>query len=222
MRAILTTLALAAASFASFAQGKITIGNDPNRLIVDLLYTGLPISQASGWNNLTMQLWGGTNYSSMILQTSFVGAAIGNPFFPDGRINNTTFILNGVAGGQVATLQLRFLRTSDFTFSGATPIFTVTAGTFAYNSIVRSGAPSYSTWPAGHIMVPNWPEPNSFSLAVLGAASLLVFHRRRNPPRGFERGRPPIPSQVAPTQGVFQDGWGCRFCGSTALGSRSM
>ena len=183
MRAILTTLALVAASFASFAQGKITIVNDPNRLFVDINTGGQPISQATGWNNLTMQLWGGTNYSSMILQTSFVGAAIGNPFFPDGRINNTTFILNGVAGGQVATLQLHFLRTSDFTFSGATPIFTVTAGTFAYNSIVLSGGPSYSTWPAGHIMVPNWPEPSSVSLAVLGAVSLLLFQRHKLPPR---------------------------------------
>lgn len=179
MRAILTTLALVVATVASFAQGKIVIGNDNNRLIFDFDNGGRPISQATGWNNLTMQLWGGTSYGSMTLQTSFLGAAIGNPGFPDGRINNTHFILNGVAGGQVATLQLRFLRGSDFTFSGATPIFTVTAGTFAYNSIVLSGAPGYSTWGAGPTLVGFWPEPSSLSLAALGAVSLLLLHRRK-------------------------------------------
>ncbi len=183
MRTILTLLALLVATSASFAQGKITIGNDANHLCYDV-YAGALVSQATGWNSLTMQLWAGTNSSSMTLQTSFVGAAIGNPAFDDGRINNSLFILNGIAGGQLATLQLRFLRTSDFMRIGATDFFTVVPGSFAYNSIVLPIPPGYSTWAPGSVNI--LPEPSSFSLVALGAASLLVFHRRKCPPRRFD------------------------------------
>lgn len=108
MKKILITLALVATTAASFAQGKITIGNDANHLIVDA--GGAPITQATGWNNLTFQLWGGTSAGSLALQTSFVGAAIGNPAFSDGRINNTLFTLPTLSG--TVTLQLRFLDTA--------------------------------------------------------------------------------------------------------------
>lgn len=178
MKKILITLALVATTAASFAQGKITIGNDGTHLITDS--TGALVNQATGWNNYTMQLWGGTSAGSLALQTSFVGAAIGNPTFADGRINNTAFALVGVAGGAVATLQLRFLDTATLgnAFFGQTPVFTVTAGSFAPNSIVLGPPGGTSTWAAGNTQIAVVPEPTSMVLAGLGAASLLMFRRR--------------------------------------------
>ena len=177
MKKILITLALVATTAASFAQGKITIGNDGTHLITDGVN---PIAQAGGWDNLTMQLWGGTSAGSMTLQTSFVGAAIGNAAFADGRINNSTFNLVGVAGGAVATLQLRFMDTATMGggLFGQTDTFTVTAGSFAPNSIVLGPPGGTSTWAAGNVAVVPVPEPTSMVLAGLGAVSLLMFRRR--------------------------------------------
>lgn len=179
MKKILITLALVATTVTSLAQGKITIGNDATHLIA-WLATGTPISQATGWNNLTMQLWGGPYAGSMALQTTFVGAAIGNPAFDDGRINNTMFTLIGVPGGTTAYLQLRFL---DITWgnvvTGQSPVFTVTAGSFAPNPIVLGPPGGTSTWAAGNVYVGPMPEPTSVALTGLGAACLLMFRRRR-------------------------------------------
>jgi len=179
MKKILITLALVATTAASFAQGKITIGNDGTHLFTDSV-SGSPIGQATGWNTLTMQLWGGTSAGSMTLQTSIVGAAIGNIAFADGRINNTTFNLVGVAGGAVATLQLRFLDTTSLVLAGQTTVFTVTAGSFAPNSIVLGPPGGTSTWAPGStaLQIGAVPEPSSMVLAGLGAASLLMFRRR--------------------------------------------
>jgi hypothetical protein len=177
MKKILITLALVATTAASFAQGKITIGNDGTHLITD---GTAPISQAGGWNNLTMQLWGGTAAGSLSLQTSFVGAAIGNPAFADGRIANTSFTLTGVPAGP-AFLQLRFMDTATMgtALSGQTDVFSVTAGSFAPNSIVLGPPGGTSTWQAGNVAVTAVPEPTSMVLAGLGAASLLLFRRRK-------------------------------------------
>jgi len=177
MKKLLITLALAATTAASFAQGKITIGNDATHLITDA--SGTPITQA-GWSPYTMQLWGGTSAGSLTLQTSFVGAAIGNPAFNDGRINTSSFNLVGVAGGAVASLQLRFMdtATSGNVLFGQTAVFTVTAGSFAPNSIVLGPPGGTSTWAAGNVQINPVPEPTSMVLAGLGAASLLMFRRR--------------------------------------------
>ena len=170
------TLALVAATAASFAQGRITIGNDAQHLIT---YIGVPISQATGWNNFTMQLWGGASAGSMTLQTAFVGAAIGNPAFDDGRMNNTLFKLEGIPGGATAYLQLRLL--DDYPWgdilAAQSPVFTVTAGSFAYNPIVLGPPGGSSTWAAGNINITPIPEPNSAVLTIFGLAAL--FRRPR-------------------------------------------
>lgn len=177
MKKLLITLALVATTAASFAQGKITIGNDASHLITDA--SGTPINQATGWNPYTMQLWAGLNAGSLSVQTSFVGAAIGNSGFADGRINNTSFTLVGI--GAVSTFfQLRFIdtATSGGAFQGLSPVFTATAGSFAPNSIVLGPPGGTSTWAAGTVQINPVPEPTSMVLAGLGAASLLMFRRR--------------------------------------------
>ncbi len=176
MKTPLIVLALVLTTAASFAQGKITIGNDSAHLIV---WGGRPISQATGWNNLTMQLWGGTTAGSLVLQTTFVGTAIGNPAFDDGRINNTLFALMGVPGGATAFLQLRFLFDYgwDILLAGQSPVFTVTAGTFAPNLIVLGPPGGTSTWAPGNVHVGPIPEPRR-ALAGLAAVSVLIIRRR--------------------------------------------
>ncbi len=177
MNKIRITLALLATIITSFTQGKIAIGNDATHLIVD---QRVPIPQTGGWDNLTMQLWGGLSAGSMTLQTSFVGAAIGNPGFDDGRINNTLFALSGIPGGQVAFLQLRFFDTA---FAGAmqygqTPVFNVQTGSFLPISIVLAPPGGNSTWSPGYVKIAVIPEPKSLALAGLAAVSLLMLRRR--------------------------------------------
>lgn len=182
MKKILITLALVATTAASFAQGKILLGNDALHLIT---VGGTPVPQVGGWTGLTMQLMGGTSAGSMTLQTTIVGDAIGNATFNDGRINSSSLTLTGVGTTVSASLQLLFFPTSFGSYNaaaavgagGASPVFTVTTGSFAYNSIVLHGAPGNSTWADAPLAVVI-PEPTSMVLAGLGAASLLLFRRR--------------------------------------------
>ncbi len=183
MRRLIITLAIISTCLGAFGQGKIYIENDNNHLIVDCC---VPISQAGGWDNLTMQLWAGTSAGTLTLQTTIVGAAIGNVAFPDGRIAKRMFTLIGVLPGKTY-LQLRFLDTATMgnVLNGDTPVFTVTAGSFAPNSIVDSSAPSLSTWPAGPLEVRWWcgscvpPEftanPTNASVSVGGDVTLSAY-----------------------------------------------
>jgi len=182
MKKILITLALVATTAASFAQGKIIIGNDS---LHPVMVNGLPIPQAGGWTDVTFQLMGGPSSGSMVLQTTIVGDAIGSALLNDGRMANRNFNMVGVGLGAQATLQLLFFPTAAGSYAaaaasglgGATQMFTVTTGSFANNSIVLHGAPGNSTWVDGPVPVVV-PEPTTMVLAGLGAASLLMFRRR--------------------------------------------
>jgi len=95
-----------------------------------------------------------------------------------GRINNKTFTLAGVGTGVQAFLQLNILNTATAQVVGSSPVFSVTTGSFAFNSIVLHGAPGNSTWADAPLNVVTVPEPTSMVLAGLGAISLLAFRRR--------------------------------------------
>ena len=171
-------------SVSAFAQGKITLGNDSLHLIYAtwVLPTPTepdvyPVPQNGGWMNLTMQLYAGTSAGSMTLQTTIVGDAIGDPARPDGRIANRSVTLSGIGTSTSAYLQIVFFSTAAGSYSNAvsglwahteTPVFTVTTGSFAYNSIVLHGAPGFSTWPDTPV-----PEPSVAGLAGVGI--LLMF-----------------------------------------------
>lgn len=176
------------------AQGKITLGNDSLHLI--LTDGSTPVRQAGGWTALTMQLWAGTSEASMILQTTIVGDAIGNAAFPDGRIANRSITLSGVGTGTMAYLQLRFLRTDSHITEGSTPIFTVTTGSFAFNSIVLHSPPGNSTWADGPVSLgclscpPYWMYVSVYPLsAMVHLGSDVTFSGSASPevPRGILR-----------------------------------
>jgi len=187
MKKILITLALVATTaVSSFAQGKITLGNDSLHLLTD----GSAPLPLNGFSALTLQLMGGTSAGSMTLQTTLTGSAINSLAVDPGRINNTTFTMIGVGTGVQAFLQLLIWDTAAGSFAnasapasgfryGSTSVFTVTTGSFAFNSIVLHGAPGNSTWADGPVVVNPVPEPSSMALAGLGAASLLIFRRRK-------------------------------------------
>jgi len=184
-----TVLALAlvlGSSLATFGQGKITLGNDSLHLIVDDF--GVPMPQAGGWDDLTMQLMGGPAAFSMTLQTTLVGAAMGNPVLADGRLASYNVVLSGVGPGLTGYLQLLFFSTAAGSYEnalngagrhGASPIFTVTTGSFAYNSIVSHTAPGNSTWSDNPLYIFTIPEPSVGALGIVATSLLLIRRRRR-------------------------------------------
>lgn len=177
MKKTLLTLALVATAAVSFGQGKITIGNDSLHLITDGVN---PIPTTGGFSGLTLTLMAGADAGSLTLRTTIVGDAITSPALSDGRINNTPFTLSGIAGGTTAYIQLLFSGTiGGNQVNGASPVFTVTAGSFAPSSLVLHGAPGNSTWADGPLAVTAVPEPSSMVLAGLGSAALLLFRRRK-------------------------------------------
>jgi len=187
MKKLLITLALVATTAAAFAQGKILLGNDAAHLVT---IGGTPIPQVGGWSQLTLQLMGGTSAGSLVVQTTIVGDLNANVGLVDGRFANRNFTMVGVAGGATAFLQILIFDTAAGSFAaasapasgfryGSTDIFTVVTGSFANNPITAHIAPSLSTWADGPVVVNPVPEPSSMALAGLGAASLLIFRRRK-------------------------------------------
>jgi hypothetical protein len=188
MKKLLLTMALVATTAAAFAQGKIILGNDSLHL---LTVNGTPIPQVGGYTSLSLVLMGGTSAGTMTLQTTIVGDLIGNVALNDGRINNRNWNMVGVGTGATAFLQLLVFSTAAGDYAtaaaapagtyqyGASPVFTAVTGSFANNSIVLHSAPGNSTWADAPLVVTPVPEPTSMVLAGLGAASLLLFRRRK-------------------------------------------
>lgn len=200
MKRTLLTLALAVVSVAAFAQGKVNMVNDATRLVYftstlapDAALSGheAPAVLPSG-RQLLVDLYGGTTAGSMVLQSTTTLA--GGLFGP----NN--FISPNMAGGVVGFWQIQVREAAFPTeaassaaggYAGHSVIFQGKSGSsLAYNSILSPLANNFaSTWAAGTfdlgggnfgaIPIGLVPEPSSMALAGLGAASLLLFRRRK-------------------------------------------
>ena len=200
MKRTLLTLALAVVSVAAFAQGKVNMVNDATRLVyftsttaADAALSGheAPAVLPSG-RQLLVDLYGGTTAGSMVLQSTTTLA--GGLFGP----NN--FISPNMAGGVVGFWQIQVREAAFPTeaassaaggYAGHSVIFQGKSGSsLAYNSILSPLANNFaSTWAAGTfdlgggnfgaIPIGLVPEPSSMALAGLGAASLLLFRRRK-------------------------------------------
>lgn len=197
MKKTLLTLALVAASVAAFAQGKVTFGNDATHMFVlgGQLLPGdtagpIPVSPLPSGKSLIAQLYAGTTAGSMTLQTSYVLDAV-NWGPTAGRMVSRGIILTGVPGGAVASFNIVVsdaVGALGSVFNGALPTafyygssgtFTATPGaSISYPGLV-SGGPAASTWVPADLAVNAVPEPTSMVLAGLGAASLLLFRRRK-------------------------------------------
>jgi hypothetical protein len=181
MKKTLLTLALTVATVAAFAQGKISLLNDATRSVT-WLADGTAVQNTGQGATLLIDLYGGADAASMVLQTTTVISAAPGLFGP------YNFISPNLAGGVTATMQIQIRQTGFATAALAQaggglyafgPIFTFRpSSTIAYNSIINAGGTALSTWAPGNIVV-GVPEPSSMALAGIGAASLLLFRRRK-------------------------------------------
>ena len=195
MKKVLLTLALTAVCAASFAQGKINMVNDASHLVQfgtavkapDAALAGQLATSAATPSGATLlvDLFGGTTAGNMTLQqTTILGIGPSAGFF-----GPRTFSSLDLPGGVTATFQVKVrevgfataeLAQAGGAYYGFSPVFTFRpSSTIAFNSIVNPGGTALSTWAAGPINVQVVPEPSSMALAGIGAASLLMFRRRK-------------------------------------------
>lgn len=150
---------LGTASTAQFGIG-------PGSAIVQL-YAGLSAASLS-----PVLIGTGANLTSVTNTSSGIASAQGT--FPGG----SNLALAGYDGG--APVFLQFIATSiNGAYRGVSPVIQVNlaTGVATATSVFAAGTGSASTW-GGLTMVPV-PEPTSMALAGLGAASLLIFRRRK-------------------------------------------
>lgn len=201
MKKTLLTLALVAISVGAFAQGKINMVNDATRLVyftstlaadAALLNQKAPAVLPSG-SVLTIDLYGGATAGSLVLQRSTtINAAIPGGFGPS---TYTSALPGGVdAFFQIfvhdATQPTEAAAAAAGLYSGHSAVFTMRpSGSIAFNAINNTGGTALSTWQPGTFALAGGefgaipigivPEPSSMALAGLGAASLLLFRRRK-------------------------------------------
>jgi len=201
MKKLFTTLALTAVCVGALAQGKVQFVNDaaheyyfgPNVLAADaaLANQKTPIVALASGKTLVADLYAGTSSGSLVLYSTTT-LSTSSP----GRQNTlgVTLTSPAIAGGAPAFFQVQ-IRDNAFatatlsqqgnSYYGFSSIFTVQpSSTIAFNSIVNHGGTALSTWadaPSGAIFInaSPVPEPTSMALAGIGAASLLIFRRKK-------------------------------------------
>jgi len=199
MKKTLLTLALVAVTAAtSFGQGKILFGNDSLHLYTLQGVGGdpsgpIPVSPLPSGLSLVAVLYGGVSGGSLALQTAIT--LTGADWLTDGRQANKNVLLTGVTGGSAQGFLIVLTDSGAVrpntvpgsgpitafvgaTYFGSSGYFTAVPGTsLSYPNIAT--AASQSTWAAAPINAAPIPEPTSMVLAGLGAASLLLFRRRK-------------------------------------------
>lgn len=144
-------------------------------------------------------LYGGTSSTSMTLQYAEALNPAGGTGQPPGVIPAHNVTLTGIPGATAAEyFQLRAwsggyasyeaastaIAGGAQAYAGENNLFTMTPGTFIYNAITTQGG---TTWAAVgnesntafNMTAYNVPEPATFALFGLGAASLLILRRRK-------------------------------------------
>jgi len=207
MKKILLTSLLAVASIAAFAQGSISVGNgitatrfpiygpqvsDPTVQVVgngnfsaptgSTVFTGGLLSGT----RYVIEFWAGpasaTDFSGLTLITSTTFRTAANAAaLPNGITQTILGTVPGVPADAQAKLGVRVWDTQS-----------VVGGTGYAFATVRGQSPAlFLSAPLGGGLTtpPNWvgqsfslvavPEPSSMALAGLGAASLLIFRRRK-------------------------------------------
>jgi len=208
MKKIIVSTLLAMAAVASFGQGSINAGNGitTTRFPIYGPQVGSEGIQTVGSSSLSaptgstvytggllsgtryaIEFWAGpssaTDFSglTLITATTFRTAAVATSL-PNGVTFTATAPVPGVAAGLSAKLGIRAWDTQ----SGATYAL---AGVRGEGALFLSGPLGGVDGGGNLVLNPNWvgqsfslvavPEPSSMALAGIGAASLLIFRRRK-------------------------------------------
>lgn len=172
-KTILTMLAAVAVAATSYGQGTVVFQNAPSSLIS---FNGVTATAAQ---NVKATLWWapeGTTDLGLFTQAGGL-VNVGTPLA--GRFSGGTFTVQTAAPGGTATLLVRAFVGADWASAlsrGESSIFTTPTGN---PNIVPAGTPTTISGLFGPINVVTVPEPSSMALAGLGAASLLMFRRRK-------------------------------------------
>jgi len=208
MKKILLTTLLVAAVAPAFAQGFLTWGNNPVGFrapiygpepasITTSLSGASALGTPAGTTVYTGPLLNGANYAfevwvgplsavdstalTLFASTTFrTSTGVG---LPAGLVNGATAQVAGITPGNAAKFQIRAWDTTSgasydlASIHGATGLITSQplGGIDAGGNIVPT--PATTGWSSFNIYVV--PEPSTFVLAGLGAASLLIFRRRK-------------------------------------------
>lgn len=175
----LAAVALAVVGFAisGYSQGTVLFANNASSLVTTA-------GVSSPINSVTVGLYAGPSESSMTLVATV-------DIFPvPGRFNGGTVVLDGIAGGETATLQLRAWSTAsgfnnyEEAFASGNPAWDAgvssiwTQATGNPNS-EPPGTPTAITPGFTGMDLQPIPEPSTVLLAVLGGLGLLLFRRRK-------------------------------------------
>lgn len=158
-----------------------------------------PVNGAlAGGKTLVVDLFAGSSAGSLAYVTTTTMSALG-----PGAQNTANIAIAGLAGGTTGWFQYQIrdnafqtatLAQAGGSYFGFSQVFSaVLSGTTAYNNLTLKTTPSFSTWADGDYVIPGGsfgrgaievglvpiPEPSSMALAGLGAASLLIFRRRK-------------------------------------------
>lgn len=176
----LAAVALAVVGFAisGYSQGTVLFANNASSLVT-IDGVAAPI------NTVTVGLYAGTSPDNLTLRATV-------EIFPvPGRFNGGTVVLDGIAGGETATLQLRawstaagnsyeeaFATGNAAWHAGLSDVWTQGTGNPGSEPpgtpTAITGTPGFT----GADLQPI-PEPSTVLLAVLGGLGLLLFRRRK-------------------------------------------
>jgi len=193
-KTIITALLAVGASVGVFAQGLVAFDNQSNTNLFAGAATSGAVIQGGALStaDFNLELWGGSTSSNMtvlatLLQSSggiISGASAGAP----GQwldVSGASYLVNGVAIGGNAFLEVNGwvggtgnsyagAVAGGATFAGSSGIFVNPTGGGALPAAELVGMPSWSLNPTIS------PEPTTLALCGLGAASLLLFRRKKS------------------------------------------
>lgn len=178
-KTLLTVLAAAALVATSYGQGTVTFANGTGSVINYQAIGGGPIVAAPSSAAVQAELmFAPAGTTDVGLFTPIAGLAnVGSP--TAGRFSGGVRTVPTAAPGGLAQLFVRAFVGTDWanaTHRGASVLFQVDTGD---PTTTPAGTPFNIATSYGSFVVSPVPEPSSMALAGLGAASLLIFRRRK-------------------------------------------
>jgi hypothetical protein len=172
-KTLVTMMAAAAVVATSYGQGTVVFQNAPTSLIQ---LEGTTATAAAG---AKASLWSAPAGTTDPLLFTLVGNTVNVGVPLAGRFSGGTYTVPTATPGGEATLLVRAYVGTDWASAltrGESSIFTTPTGN---PNTIPAGTPTTISGLYGPINMTIVPEPTSMALAGLGAASLLLFRRRK-------------------------------------------